>query len=98
MTNIAPPASVARKPCYIRHLSDCILDRSLRLDGLGRMSDDDVRAHLVQIKGIGAWTADVYLLMALMRPDVWPVGDIALQAAAHGIKGLDARPNPRSID
>jgi len=91
-------AGVSRqKTCYIRHLSDCILDRSLRLDGLGRMSDDDVRAHLMQIKGIGAWTADVYLLMALMRPDVWPVGDIALQAAAHGIKGLDARPNPDQL-
>jgi DNA-3-methyladenine glycosylase II len=91
-------AGVSRqKTRYIRHLSDCILDRSLRLDGLGRMSDDDVRAHLMQIKGIGAWTADVYLLMALMRPDVWPVGDIALQAAAHGIKGLDARPNPEQL-
>ena len=91
-------AGVSRqKTRYIRHLSDCILDRSLRLDGLGRMSDDDVRAHLMQIKGIGAWTADVYLLMALMRPDVLPVGDIALQAAAHGIKGLDARPNPDQL-
>lgn len=88
-------AGVSRqKTRYIRHLSECILDRSLRIDRLGRMSDDDVRAHLMQVKGIGAWTADVYLLMVLMRPDIWPVGDIALQAAAHGIKGLDARPNP----
>ena len=61
------------------------------------MGDDDVRAHLTQIKGIGAWTADVYLLMAMMRPDVWPVGDIALQAAAHGIKGLAARPGPDQL-
>lgn len=87
-------AGVSRqKTRYIRHLSDCVLDRSLRIDRLGRMSDDDVRGHLMQVKGIGAWTADVYLLMALMRPDVWPVGDIALQAAAHGIKGLTARPD-----
>jgi DNA-3-methyladenine glycosylase II len=91
-------AGISRqKTRYIRHLSDCILDRSLRLDGLGRMSDDDVRAHLMQIKGIGAWTADVYLLMALMRPYVWPVGDIALQASVHGIKGLNARPNPDQL-
>lgn len=87
-------AGVSRqKTRYIRHLSDCVLDRSLRIDRLGRMDDDAVRAQLTQVKGIGAWTADVYLLMALMRPDVWPVGDIALQAAAHGIKGLDARPD-----
>lgn len=86
-----------QKTRYIRHLSECILDRSLRLDRLGRMGDDDVRAHLTQIKGIGAWTADVYLLMAMMRPDVWPVGDIALQAAAHGIKGLAARPGPDQL-
>ena len=58
------------------------------------MDDDAVRDHLMQVKGVGAWTADVYLLMCLMRPDVWPVGDIALQAAAHEIKGLDARPGP----
>lgn len=86
-------AGVSRqKTRYIRHLSDCVLDRSLRIDRLGRMNDDDVRTQLMQVKGIGAWTADVYLLMALMRPDVWPVGDIALQAAAHELKGLDARP------
>lgn len=86
-------AGVSRqKTRYIRHLSDCVLDRSLRIDRLGRKSDEDVRAHLMQVKGIGAWTADVYLLMSLMRPDIWPVGDIALQAAAHEIKGLEARP------
>jgi len=91
-------AGVSRqKTRYIRHLSECLLDQSLRLDRLGRIGDDDVRAQLIQVKGIGAWTADVYLLMALMRPDVWPVGDIALQAAAHGIKGLAARPDPAEL-
>lgn len=88
-------AGVSRqKTRYIRHLSDCILDGTVRIDRLARMDDDAVRDHLMQVKGIGAWTADVYLLMSLMRPDVWPVGDIALQAAAHSIKGLEARPGP----
>jgi DNA-3-methyladenine glycosylase II len=92
-------AGVSRqKTRYIRHLSDCILDRSVRIDRLARMDDDAVRAHLTQVKGIGAWTADVYLLMSLMRPDVWPVGDIALQDAAHSIKGLDARPGPDALE
>ena len=92
-------AGVSRqKTRYIRHLSDCILDRSVRIDRLPRMDDDAARVHLIQVKGIGAWTADVYLLMSLMRPDIWPVGDIALQAAAHAIKGLEARPGPDLLE
>lgn len=87
-------AGVSRqKTRYIRHLSDCLIDGTVKLDRLPRLDDDAVREHLIQVKGIGAWTADVYLLMSLMRPDIWPVGDIALQAAAHSIKGLDARPD-----
>lgn len=91
-------AGVSRqKTRYIRHLSECVLDRTVRLDRLGRLDDEAVRAELMQVKGIGFWTADVYLMMGLMRPDVWPVGDIALQAAAHDIKGLDARPSPDAL-
>lgn len=91
-------AGVSRqKTRYIRHLSECIGDRSVRIDRLPRMDDDAVRAHLTRVKGIGPWTAEVYLLMCLMRPDVWPVGDIALQAAAHEIKSLDARPDPDAL-
>ncbi|MEK9645332.1 MAG: DNA-3-methyladenine glycosylase 2 family protein, partial [Alphaproteobacteria bacterium] len=70
-------AGVSRqKTRYIRHLSECMIDGTIRLDRLSRMDDDDVRAHLTQVKGIGHWTAEVYLMMSLMRPDVWPVGDI----------------------
>lgn len=91
-------AGVSRqKTRYIRHLSECLLDRSVRLDRLPRLDDTAVRDHLMQVKGIGVWTADVYLLMSLMRPDIWPVGDIALQAAAQSIKGLDARPGPELL-
>jgi DNA-3-methyladenine glycosylase II len=91
-------AGVSRqKTRYIRHLSECVTDRTIRLDRLSRMGDDDVRAHLTQVKGIGHWTAEVYLMMSLMRPDVWPVGDIALQAAAHDVLGLDARPDPDTL-
>lgn len=92
-------AGVSRqKTRYIRHLSESILDRTVRLEKLPRMEDRAVRDHLMQVKGIGTWTADVYLLMSLMRPDVWPVGDIALQAAAHSIKGLESRPAPELLD
>ena len=91
-------AGVSRqKTRYIRHLGDSVLDRSLRIDRFGRKADDEVRSELTRIKGIGPWTADVYLLTCLMRPDVWPVGDIALQAAAKDVKGLDARPGPAEL-
>ena len=87
-------AGVSRqKTRYIRHLSECILDKSARIGRLPYMDDDAVREHLIRVKGIGIWTADVYLLMSLQRHDVWPVGDIALQAAAYEIKDLEARPD-----
>ena len=87
-------AGVSRqKTRYVRHLSKCILDKSLRIGRLPHLDDDSVREHLIKVKGIGMWTADVYLLMSLKRPDIWPVGDIALQAAAHEIKGLEVRPD-----
>ena len=64
-------AGVSRqKTRYIRHLSDCLIDGTVKLDRLPRLDDDAVREHLIQVKGIGAWTADVYLLMSLMRPGV----------------------------
>lgn len=86
-------AGVSRqKTGYIRHLGQCVADGTLRVDRLGRLPDDDVRLLLTRVRGVGPWTADVYLLMCLMRPDVWPAGDVALQAAAHEVLGLPARP------
>jgi DNA-3-methyladenine glycosylase II len=62
------------------------------------MDDTSVRSELTQIKGIGAWTAEIYLLMVLRRPDVWPSGDLALAAAVQRLMGLDARPTPEDLD
>lgn len=64
-----------------------------RLNKLGRMSDDDAHAALVSIKGIGTWSANVYLLMALKRPDIWPTGDVALASAAGKLLQLPTRPS-----
>ena len=63
-----------------------------RLDALSRLSDDEAHATLLHIKGIGPWTAQVYLLMALRRPDIWPTGDVALATAVTNLKNLMARP------
>ena len=59
---------------------------------MGKESDEFVLEKLTAIKGIGPWTAKIYLLMALRRPDVWPVGDIALATAVKNLKGLRERP------
>lgn len=63
------------------------------LDGIGRMSDEEARAALQRIKGVGTWTASIYLLMALRRPDIWPDGDVALASAITKLRKLDTRPS-----
>jgi len=67
-----------QKAAYCRGLASGILDCTIDLAGLGSLSDDAARRALVAVRGIGAWSADVYLLFALRRPDVWPRGDRAL--------------------
>jgi DNA-3-methyladenine glycosylase II len=52
----------------------------------------------VALPGIGPWTAEVYLLSALRRPDTWPIGDIALQEGARRARGLDTRPSAEELD
>ena len=72
-----------QKNRYVRALSAALLDGSLDLEAVALLDDDGVRQALVALPGIGPWTAEVYLLSALRRPDTWPVGDIALQEAAR---------------
>ena len=63
------------------------------LKSIGRMNDEEAQATLTRIKGVGPWTANIYLLMALRRPDIWPDGDIALATAVMKIRNLDHRPS-----
>jgi DNA-3-methyladenine glycosylase II len=81
-----------QKTAYARHLSEAILEKHIDLDSLHLLSDADVKAELIKLKGIGEWTSDIYLLMALLRPDVMPKGDIALHTAWHKLSG-EPRPN-----
>lgn len=85
-----------QKTAYGRHLSRSILDGLLDLDGLHVLGDDAVRASLMQIKGIGSWSANIYLLMVLLRPDIWPSGDLALAVAAQAV--LRRRTRPSSLE
>lgn len=68
------------------------------LPGLAGLADDEVCRRLTALPGIGPWTADVYLLACLRRPDVWPVGDRALRVAAGEVLGLDAAPGQAELE
>ncbi len=75
-------AGISRqKIVYIRVLATAIADETLVLNHLDALSDDDARTQLMKLKGIGAWTADVYLMECLQRTDVFPIGDVALRTA-----------------
>lgn len=64
-----------------------------RLDRLGRLNDEDAQSTLLSIKGVGPWTANIYLLMALKRPDIWPDGDVALATAVGNLRKMKTRPS-----
>ena len=81
-----------QKTRYGRELSNAILDGSLDLLGLDKLEDLEAKKQLMGVKGIGPWTADIYLLMALGRPDIWPQGDLALEVALQKLKGFSRRP------
>lgn len=78
-----------QKARYVRELARRVEREDLVIEALSPMSDDEVRRVLSESPGIGPWTADVYLMSALGRPDVWPVGDRALQVAVGESLGLD---------
>ena len=82
-----------QKAGYCLDLARLIEAGGFNLNRLSRIDDGAARAALLEVRGISSWTADIYLLMALRRPDVWPDGDVALAAAAHRVKRLRQRPN-----
>ena len=86
-----------QKTAYCLHLAQALADKRLRLSQLSRMSDAEAKAALMEIKGLGAWSADVYLLMALRRPDIWPVNDLALAIAVTKLRQLTSRPNANQL-
>jgi DNA-3-methyladenine glycosylase II len=87
-----------QKTAYGRSLAQALVDGHLELEKLAAMDDPKVRAELTKIKGIGPWTADIYLLMALRRPDIMPSADLALAIAAQKVKGLASRPTPDELN
>lgn len=86
------------KARYVAGIAEAIAAGEIDLARLSRKSDDAARDILTSLKGVGRWTADIYLMFALGRPDIMPSGDIALQAAAGRLLGIDPRPGPDALD
>jgi DNA-3-methyladenine glycosylase II len=87
-----------QKIAYLRDLADKTRARSLRLDRLPRMTDEEVVAHLTAVKGIGVWTAQMVLIFALRRPDVLPTGDLGIRNAIQKNYNLEAAPTPAKME
>lgn len=79
-----------QKSSYIRYLAEALLSGRLKLEKFHGLPDEEIRAELVSLKGIGNWTADVYLMFALQRADIFPIGDLAAVNALKRVKQLPA--------
>lgn len=82
---------------YARNLAERILDGGCDLDALASLPDEAAAVQLCKLKGIGRWTAQVYLLFALGRPDIWPADDLGLQLAIQRLRNLRERPKPGEL-
>ena len=83
-----------QKQGYARSLCELMVSGGLNLDALPA-DDEAAIAELTRIKGIGRWSAEIYLLFAEGRPDIWPAGDLAVQAGLHKLLGLPERPSEK---
>jgi DNA-3-methyladenine glycosylase II len=83
---------------YVHSLADHVLSGELQIDRLHRLPDEEVRRQLTSIKGIGPWSADMFLLINLQRPDVLPTGDLGIRAAVERLYRIDHLPTPREVE
>jgi DNA-3-methyladenine glycosylase II len=87
----------AAKTASIKDLAAKSLDGTVRLQGWGRMDDDEILERLVTVRGIGPWTAQMFLIFQLNRPDVWPTGDLGVRAGYGRMHGLELPPTPTGL-
>jgi DNA-3-methyladenine glycosylase II len=83
---------------FLRSLAEHVTDGSLELERMDSLSDPDVIAELTEVKGIGEWTAHMFLIFHLERPDVLPVGDLGVRAAIRTAYGLEELPGPTEME
>jgi DNA-3-methyladenine glycosylase II len=90
-------AGISRqKAGYARSLAELVLSGELDLSALPE-DDEEAIAHLIRIKGIGRWSAEIYLLFAEGRPDVWPAGDLAVQIEIGRLMGIEGKPSEKQL-
>jgi DNA-3-methyladenine glycosylase II len=87
-----------RKVEYARSLAEHIISGGLEIDHLDKLSDDEVREQITASRGLGRWTADMFLLINLERPDILPIGDLGIRSAVQRLYRLDHLPSPREVD
>lgn len=83
---------------YARGLSEAVLAGALEPAALADLPDDEVVEQITQLKGFGRWSAEMFLLFALGRPDVWPADDLGIQAGLHRLKNMRARPDRKRTE
>ncbi len=83
-----------QKASYVQDLARKFLDCTIEPSKFGKMTDEEIRAHLVAVKGIGRWTADMFLMFTLHRPDVLPTGDLGIQKGMQKVFKLKKLPSP----
>jgi len=86
------------KAASLHDLAAKVVAGQVRLARIGRLPDDDVVAELIQVRGIGPWTAHMFLIFTLKRQDVWPIGDLGVRAGYARAFGLTAVPTPAELD
>ena len=86
-----------QKILYGRGLAEAILSGALDLARIHRMEDEEAIAAITALKGLGRWSAEIYLLFALKRPDIWPVDDLAVVVAVQRLKRLKSRPDRKRM-
>lgn len=87
-----------QKMGYCRNLAQAIQTHMIDLDLLATLEDTPARLALMNLKGIGAWTADIYLMEVLLRPDIWPTNDLALITGVQEVKSLANKPSQDEME
>src|SRR5438874_6465168 len=83
---------------YLRSLAEHVVSGELQIDHLDTLSDDEVRMQITASRGLGRWTADMFLLINLERPDILPIGDLGIRTAVQRLYRLDHLPTPKEVD
>jgi len=85
------------KLAAIRDLTEKVLSRDVEIDDFDSLEDEEIVERLVRVRGIGEWTAQMFLMFHLLRPDVWPVGDLGVRAGFAKAHGLDETPQAKDL-